>query len=248
MPYRRLPNSVPAVIRTLRTARDEWKNTVNAADRAISAEQWAQLDDAAPASLLNRLLKEAGDVDLALAAQAPLTSQLSQTAARLTVFISHFHQVLDLGIVRGFFQPGARSYYGRDISATTIPDLSSYDAVAEAAEAVVRGEAQRQQVEGGQYQPMQLPGAGEVDDLRQQFLGQRSQSDQALVNTDRQREELQALYPEAQALAVDICETVEFFYRKDPDASSRRAKCERWGAVYVADAEPVAPTPPPTPA
>jgi hypothetical protein len=50
------------------------------------------------------------------------------------------------------------------------------------------------------------------------------------------------------ALAVDICATVEFFYRKDPDAASRRAKCERWGAVYVADAEPVAPTPPPTPA
>ena len=36
MPYRKLPNSVPAVIRTLKAARDEWKNTPLAADRAIN--------------------------------------------------------------------------------------------------------------------------------------------------------------------------------------------------------------------
>jgi hypothetical protein len=242
MPYRRLPNTIAAVIRTLKTARDEWKNTPTPANRAISAEHWAQLDDAAPASLLNRLLSEASDVDLALAAQGPVTDNLSRTADLLAMFVSHFHQVLDLGITREYFKSGARSYYGRDLAATTIPDLSSYDAIAEAAEAVVTGEARRQQAEGAQYQPMQLPSAGEVDDLRQQFLGLRSQSDQALVNTDRQREELQAVYAEAQALAVDICDTVEFFYRKDPDAASRRAKCERWGVVYVADAEP-APAP-----
>lgn len=47
-----------------------WKNTPTPANRAITAEQWAQLDDTAPASLLNRLLSEAGDVDLALAAKA----------------------------------------------------------------------------------------------------------------------------------------------------------------------------------
>jgi hypothetical protein len=34
---------------------------------------------------------------------------------------------------------------------------------------------------------------------------------------------------------VDICDTVEFFHRKDPDPSSRRAKCARWGVVYVYD-------------
>ncbi len=91
MPSRRLPNSMPAVIRTLKTARDAWKNTPAPADRAISADQWAKLDDAAPASFLNTLLKEASDVDLALAAQAPLSTQFGQVYARLTLFVSHFH-------------------------------------------------------------------------------------------------------------------------------------------------------------
>ena len=55
MPTRRLPNSMSAVLRTLKTAHDTWKATPNATDRAITTEQWAKLDDAAPASLLNRL-------------------------------------------------------------------------------------------------------------------------------------------------------------------------------------------------
>jgi len=245
MPYRKLPNSVPAVIRTLKTARDAWKITA-ATDRAITAEQWAKLDDAAPASLLNRFLKEASDVDLALAGQAPLTTKLSQAAAQLTMNVSHFHQVLDLGIARGTFAAGARSYYGRDVNATAIPDLATYDAVAEEAENIVKGEAARQTAEGAGYIPMALPSAAEVGALLTQFQTLENQSEQAQVNTDKQREELQALYPEAQALAVDICDTVEFFHRKDPDDSSRRVKCSRWGVVYIYD-QPAAPTPPPAP-
>lgn len=53
------------------------------------------------------------------------------------------------------------------------------------------------------------------------------------TNTDNQQEELSALHAEARALAVDLCDTVEFFYRKDPHASSRRQKCMRWGVVYL---------------
>ncbi|MBI5773174.1 MAG: hypothetical protein HZA89_05455 [Verrucomicrobia bacterium] len=252
MPYRRLPNSMSAVLHTLKTARDTWKNTA-AAERALTAEHWAKLDDAAPASFLNRLLKEADDVDLALAAQAPLTSALSQSAARLTMFISHFHQVLDLGITRGTFAAGARSYYGRDIAATTIPDLSTYAAVAEAAQKIVDGEAARATAEaanpplhydsGATYDsgihydsghvPMAMPGAAEVGARRGEFTTLFDQQTQAVVKTDREREEAQALYAEAQALAVDIIESVEFYYRKDADAASRRAKCARWGVVYV---------------
>jgi len=239
---------MPAVIRTLKTARDAWKNTPVPAARAISADHWAKLDDAAPASFLNTLLKEATDVDLALAAQAPLSDQFGQAYARLTLFVSHFHQVLDMGIARGAFAAGARGYYGRDIGATTIPDLTNQIAVMEAAERVVTGEAARATAEGAAHVPMALPSAAEVATLRTQFLTLRNQRDQAAVKTDREREELSAYYTEAQALAVDLCDTVEFFFRKDPDAGSRRTKCERWGVVYHFEPSEEPPTPTPNPA
>lgn len=249
MPHRRLPNSIPAVLRVLKTARDRYKNTPVVTDRAISAALFAQLDDANPASLLSRLIKEANDVDLGQAAQAPLTSSLSQAAAQLTMFCSHFHQVLDLGIARGTFLPGARSYYGRDIGATELPDLSTYDAVKEAADKIVSGEEDRLTAEGATTPAMALPSAAEVQTVRDTFVAMRNASQAALANTNTQQEEAMALYPEAQALAVEICDTVEFFYRKDPVPSSRREKSARWGVVYLYDPgeEEPPPTPPPGP-
>jgi hypothetical protein len=251
MPHRQLPNSTPTVIRLLKTARDEYKNTPNGADRAITADQWTQLDDANPASLLNRFLGDASAVDLAGAAQAPLTGALSQTAAKLTMAVSHFHQVLDMGVARGTFSAGARSYYGRDITATSIPDLSNYVAVAEAGEAVVNGEAARQTAEGAAFVPMSLPSAAEVGALLTQFATLGSQSEKVQLNTDNQRKTLNTDYPAVQALAVDICDTVEFFYRKTADDATRRVQCQRWGVVYIYDnagtPTPTPPAPPTTP-
>ena len=109
------------------------------------------------------------------------------------MFVSHFHQVLDMGITRGYFQSGARSYYGRDVSATALPDLSSYDAVAEAAQAIVDGEGKRQQSEGQSFVAMALPSASEVAVALAAFKLARAQGQQAQVKTDQQSEELAAL-------------------------------------------------------
>ncbi len=247
MPYRRLPNSMPAVLRCLIAARDEWKNTPNAADRAISADQWAQLDDTAPAGLLNRFITEAGAVNLDLAGQGPVVDAAAQSAARLTLFVSHFHQGFDRGVARGTFTAGAREYYGRDIHSTSIPDLSTFDAVQTAAQNIVDGEAARATAEGpAGYVAMALPSAAEVDAALTAFKALHATSGQAQSATSRQRKTKQGLYPQAQALAVDICDTVEFFYRKDASAANRRADCRRWGVVFASDAAaaPAPPTPP----
>ncbi len=80
-----------------------------------------------------------------------------------------------------------------------------------------------------------------------EFNTLRNQSRQAQTHTDPQREEAQALDPEAQILAVDLCDTVEFFYCKDLDASNRRQKAIRWGVVYLYEpGETPDPAPPPS--
>ena len=251
MASRRLPNSTPAVLRTLRAAHDTYLNTAIAADRAITAEQFAQLNLATPTSMQSRFIKESSDVDIAQAAQSPLTSDLTQKAARLTMFVSHFHQVLDLGIARSDFAIGTRSYYGRDVSATALPDLSTYEAVADAAAKIATGEAARALADGSGYLAMSLPSAGDVGTHEALFLAAFAASQRAQVKTDEERADVSTLYPEAQALAVDLCDTIEFYYRKDPDPASRRAKCSRWGVVYFYEPnetpDPVVPPAPVTP-
>lgn len=235
MPHRRLANSVPALVRLFQSAIATYHNTSNAADRALPADLWAQLDDTDPNSLASRFLKEASEVDLAQAAQAPLSSALSRAAARLTMLCSHFHQVLDLAIARGDFAVGARSYYGRDVNAKSLPKLASYDDVQAVAQNIVKGEAARQTAEGASYLAMALPSAANVAAALSAFTAARQASQQAEVTTDQQREDVSNLYAQAYELGVDIYAEVEHFYRKDASASSFRAKCRRWGLVYLYD-------------
>ncbi len=242
MPSRRLPNSVPTTLHTLTTARDFYLLTPLAADRAIDAATFDQLDPAVPTSFLNRWLKELGEVGLARAAQTPITDRLQPKKDRAALLISHFHQVLDLGIKRGAFAAGARSYYGRDTHDTSIPELSTYEDIANAAAAIKQGEADRQTAEGAAFVAMSNPSAAEVETARVAFKTDLDLSKQADVNLDRESDEAGALYPEALALAVDINKQVEHFYRHETDPGSFRTKCQRWGVVYVFEPnEPQAP-------
>ena len=256
MPYRRLPNSVAAVIRNLVIVRDKYLATPIAADRPVTAEQFAKLDETIPNSLLNTLLKLASAVDIALAAQAPLSSALPIIAARATVFAAHFHRVLDLGIDRKAFPAGTRAFFSRGIHDTSIPDLSTYTAVKDVLEKIVDGEQKRATAEGSSFTPMSNPSAAECAAVLAEFAPALASSNAAQQTTDHEREQLAPIYAQAQAQAVDICDTVEFFFRHDKVPGSFRTKCSRWGVVYVFDTnEPQDPEdpengstpPPPTP-
>lgn len=254
MPYRRLPNSRPAVLKTLRTAHDTYLNTPDAADRAITAEQFAKLSlTISPPSLFKRFISEEADVDNAQAAQAPLIEVQDLAAELLAMYVSHFYQVYDFGVARDVFSAGSRSYYGREINSTALPPMESHDDIAEAARRVGTGEAARQAADGTDFIAMTNPAAGEIAAQLGVYTSAHNAAQQAVVKTDNEREQAGTLYPEALELAVDICDTVEFFYRKDPEPSSRRAKARRWGVVYIfapgetPDPEPPTPTPTPTP-
>jgi hypothetical protein len=257
MPSRKLPNTTSAVIRTLTTARDAWGQYPTA--RLITPAQWAKLDPVTvppnPPSLLTTLLKEAGDVPAALAAQAPLTDIFQKGLARLTLYVSHFHQTYDFGVLRGDFTAGGRAYYDRDVSATTLPDLSTATAVLNAAAKIGTGEAERATAEGAAYKAMANPAAAEVAALYATVKAEYDASQAAQAFTDQQQNELAALYPDAQKLAVQICNTVEYTLENDEayatlDAAGRRAIAVRWGVVYLYENATTvpAPTPAPTPA
>jgi hypothetical protein len=96
------------------------------------------------------------------------------------------------------------------------------------------------QAESAAYKPLILPDASAVAVVIGQSNTLCTQSRQALTHSDTQLEE-------AQAFAVSLCGTVEFFYRKHPDAC-RRQKAIGWGVVYLYErGEMPDPAPPPNP-
>ena len=250
MPHRVLPNSIPTASRCLKKARDQWLLTTVPAERAITAEHWAKLNpDPAlnPPSFLTRLLKESGEVDIAIGAQGTATDNFNAARKRAAIFVSHFYQVYDLGVTRGIYTAAGRSYYGRSITDTAIPDPATEDDLADALESLIKGEADRQTAEGAAFVPMSNPSAVEVNAVRTQFNTLRNPKKLALERTDREREDVTSLEPEALELCKDIYDTVEYFFRKDPNDASRRTKCERWGVVYHFEPSEQPPTPPADP-
>lgn len=248
MSSRRAPNSNPSVIRSLTAAREAWLRFPE--NRLISTDHFAQLDATQADGLLNRFLKESSDVDKALAAQAPLTSAQSQALAKLTLYVSHFHQVYDFGVQRGDFTAGGRAYYGRDVNASTVPNLSTLDAVIAAAEAIVKGETDRQSAEAAAHLPMARPSAADVSAVLADAKQKRAATESAKLATDTEQGELAALYPAAQRLAVSILNHIDFHLseRADLDAPGRRRIARAWGVVYVNDDgtldQELEPTPP----
>ena len=252
MPSRRLPNTISSVTRTLTAARDAYNQFPE--NRLITAAHWAKLNSADPASLYSRFIKEAGDIPLAMANQGPLTDAFAKLLARLTLHVSHFHQVFDFGVERGVFPAASRAFYDRDLTAATLPPLSTAAEVMEAAAKITTGETARSTSEAEAYIPMALPSAAQVTALHSDTVAAHAASETAKLNTDTQQGELAVLYPAAQALAVSLINTIEFNLaeRTDLDAPGRRRIARAWGVVYINDdgtveEETVTPEPAPTP-
>ena len=210
MPTRILPDSIPTIFRCLTAAQEKYTGTA-APDRALSVAQMT-LIGIGPTSYLVRLSAADQALRLATAAQAPLSAELAVQAVRTRMFVSHFHQVLDLGIARGKFAAGARSFYGRDVHATSIPDLNTHQALAEAVLNIGAGESARATAEGAAHVPMAMPSASEVDDAVGAFMDARTGSAAAQSNTNAKQEAVQALLAEGLSLTADVYDTVEFFY------------------------------------
>ncbi len=147
-------------------------------------------------------------------------------------------QVYDFGVARGVFTAGGRAYHDREVGSATLPDLTSAETVLTAASKIAPGETQRQAKEGAAFVPMALPSAAEVAAVHTQVAELHRQSDIAQAFTALQQNELSALYPEAQKLAVAICNTVEYHLENDEqyahlDAPARRRLARIWGVVYI---------------
>jgi len=247
MPHRELPNSNPTATFCLTTMRDKYVYTTNPAQRAIDATLFAQLDPAIPGNLANRYFQAGVDLGIAVSARTALTGPLSASADRLKMLVSHFHQVLDMGIVRGDFQPNARTYYGRDFNATSIPDLSNQSLVNAAAAQIAPGEIRRQTAEGASFIAMTLPNASDIEGTLADFAADSGLAGEADDLVNEKQEAQSALLGDVLPLCKDLCDAVEYFNRHDADPASFRAKCSEWGVSYIADTVPTPPVPPVTP-
>jgi hypothetical protein len=224
MPYRRLPKTDQARIRTLRAAVDS--STQNGIyTNVLSHNTYHRAKD-----FLERFSREVSVYKRCVSEQSSKKANKEYDAAlrKARMYVSHFIQVLSMSIMRGEIARNKRPYYGLPEDEDTVPNLFSESSVLEWGIKVIEGERRRQS-EGGV--PIYNPTMGRVSVVfeifkemyeRQHSLQQRTND--ALRNISDMRFEADEIIFEAWG---EIENAFSVFQGEE-----RIRKCASYGVIY----------------
>ena len=224
MPYRRLPNTDSSRLKALQQLLDN-NDIYTARDRFI---EWKDINEAR--TLHDRLLTACKQYKIDLAAQRRSAPRLDPLQRKAYLYLSHFVQVLLMGILRGEIKRTTLKLYGMEEDATQSPLLPTATSITEWAPRIIEGEKQRIK-HGGR--PIYNPTIGMVQthfDIFREALGRQRQLQQ---RTRDMEQKLKDMRPEVDAVILRIWDQVEAHFTREGElVQDRVEECKRFGIRY----------------
>jgi len=219
MPYRRLPNTNQARLRSLQKA-------VSMGDALDSAFSYKTLENTK--GFLVRYERALFEYKQCAEKQSSTNKKHQNRIKFARLYISHFIQVLHMCIARNEIKPENKLLYGLDENSSVVPDLSSEENLLEWGKKIIDGEYQRT-TKGGV--PIYNPAIAKVRVHYDIFV--ESYNDQKVLqnNTARRVEHISHLNEVADALILEIWDQVEAHFAKLPQPV-RLDKCQKYGVIY----------------
>lgn len=153
--------------------------------------------------------------------------QESLKKARL--YISHFIQVLNFGIIRGELKPETRGIFGLDEDERKLPQLNTEKDVIEWGEKLIAGEQVR--LSKGQA-PITNPTIARVKVHYEDYLRAHKSQKHLQETHTKALQKIADLRLKADDIIVKVWNEVENHYSNLP-ADEKREKAERFGVTYV---------------
>ena len=223
MPYRRLPNTDQARIRTLKAA----VTKLDSSDAYHLAVELKSLISAR--NFLPRFEAAQNFYAECYARQAKAGKKHQEHAKTARLYISHFIQVLNMAVVRAEIRTSHREYYGLDVKSNAVPDLSTEAALSEWGSKVIKGETKRI-AQGGI--PIYNPSIAKVRVHYDIFMESYEKQKGLQANTAKSLEKLASMREEADNLILDIWNQVEKAYEQVEPMEKRLDLCRDWGLIY----------------
>ena len=196
MPYRRLPKTDAARLRALKTVLDS-NEIYTARNRFIS---WDTINRAQPA--YDRLLTAAEQYRVSYSAQLRSAGKADRLQRNAAMYVSHFLQVLMMGVERGEIKRQALTLYGLDQDATALPPFKGAAGLIRLGRQAAEGEKARVKAGG---RPIYNPTIGMVT--------------------------LKQIRPEVDAVLLDLWNQIEARFKDEP-VEERLDHCRRLGVIY----------------
>ncbi|MGE0636817.1 MAG: carboxypeptidase-like regulatory domain-containing protein [Bacteroidia bacterium] len=225
---RRLPTTIITRQTAINNANEANTNPpggVNALTAATQARVVAQTP------LYNQAIQASAAAKGNLNTHTPVKDGAVNTCRMLN---SHFIQVFNLGVARGKYPAGHRSYYGLETSSDAVPDMGTEDLVKLWAHRLIDGDADRL-LNGGL--PMANPDIAEVQAALTAMETQMTAHDNFVFLLDQKQEAVESMNALVDPIIKKVWDEVETYFNEETP-ESKRANARLWGVVYVTEGAP----------
>lgn len=220
MPYRRLPNTDNARIRSLKTAIEK-----------MSASRDANIIKFDVISL-ETMLRNFENAQLmykqSLEKQAAENRKLQKLVKNARLYVSHFIQVLNLCIARGEIKKDVRSFYNLEVDSQAVPDLATNEALLTWGEDIIKGENLRIQNGGA---PIYNPTIARVNVAYSQFKDGYFTQRTFQSTTARHLETLSQQREDIDKALCSLWNQIEAFFA-DLEPEEKLERCKDFGIIY----------------
>lgn len=224
MPYRRLPKTDRARIRSLGMAIDSCiQNGIYT--NVLPHDLYHKAKN-----FLERFSREVSIYERAMAEQSSKrrNNKYDTALKQARMYVSHFIQVLSMSIIRGEIPRSKRSYYGLPTDQDNVPPLVSEGALLQWGENIKEGE-RRRTAEGGI--PIYNPTMGRVAVVYDIFKEMYMHQQQLQQRTAEALDNIATMRPEGDVMILRIWNLVEEHFA-NLSQEKRLKECAKYGIIY----------------
>lgn len=221
MPYRRLPKTDQARLKSLQ--------------KAIELEE-LELDKI-PISL--KLLSQAkayynafsilvGEYNQTFDTQVESNKKYQSAAKNVKMYISHFIQVLNFAVIRGDLKKNVKEYYKLDPDDNTVPDLTSDTSLITWGKNIIDGEQER--ISHGGV-PLSFPSAAKLKVFYDIFYDLNVSQKIRQKSTFRNQQKVADMRDQVDELIIQIWDSIEKYY-EHLLPYKKLVTCQKYGVIY----------------
>jgi hypothetical protein len=223
MPYRRLPNTDSARLKSLKSAHEKGKD-LPPFKLAFSPTSFRKIQSVLPG--FETAIHEHRN---ALNIQSEKNKEYQKRLRKVRLYISHFIQVVNMAIARGDLVADTRNFFGLDEEEKKVPSLNSEEEVISWGQQLIDGEKKRRSLG---MSPITNPTIAVLKVHFDKFMEYHNYQKSLKNRSQRAQEQLTVKRTQVDGVIQQIWNEVENTFNDLPE-EMRREKASEYGLVYV---------------
>ena len=223
MPYRRLPNTDSARLKSLKSAHLKGKD-IPPFKLAFSPNSFMKIQSVLPL-FENAIFEHKNSLNI----QAEKNKEYQKRLRKVRLYISHFIQVVNMAIIRGELIPETRADFGLEEEEKKVPPLNSEEEIIDWGNRLIEGERKRR-MKG--LNPVTNPTIAVLKVHYDKFMEYYNYQKSLKSRSQRAQEQLNEMRTQVDGVIQQVWNEVENTYGDLPE-EMRREKASDYGLVYV---------------